>query len=92
MKKTHRTIASFVALIVVYILLNYLFAVNPGPGVLIMWGIIIPFFSIVASFKYLESKQEEIRCWRQVATVVSLIFCLLGGATFFIVAQIWASV
>ena len=92
MKESHKVLAGFSVFITGYTLLNFLFAVNPDAGVLIMWGIVLPLISIVASCKYLKSKQEEVPYWEKLAAIIFLLFIALGCMTFYIAGQIWASV
>lgn len=94
-KEHYKVLVLIVVGVCAYVALNYFFIVAPfipGLGILVMWSFVLPITSIVITWKYLKSKQQEVNYWETLASLLSLFFVGSGIFTFYIIGQMWAAV
>ena len=64
----------------------------PGLDVFFGWGFLLPLGAIITIWIWLFRNRAQLRLWYGFAVGFTIIFIFAGGATLWIIGQIWASV
>ena len=81
--------------LVIYAVFNgivVLFTTLPGPATLFFWGLIAPLGMVIGWWVFASKRRGEMANWWVIGVLSTMAYLSLGGASFWVVAQIWASV
>ena len=64
----------------------------PGPATLFFWGALAPLAMVIGWWGFASKRRGEMANWWVVGMLSTLAYLSLGGASFWVVSQIWASI
>ena len=64
----------------------------PGPATFFFWGVIAPRGMVIVWWGYASKRRGEMANWWVIGVLSTMAYLSLGGASFWVVAQIWAAV